>query len=581
MASSSTNPEVVPTPAKWSIVRSLDRALDGPRLVYTIGIAAVIITLILFLAFARRDYEQTRAGVVFQGQNVARLLSEHVASLFNSSDLVLRSAIRLAQSEAAGGSVTPTYQTHRALTSLADTAQHVGDIWIGDAAGDAIVTSAAYPAPELNAAGQSYFEAQRTGEVGLYITALSSSQFDQRSWIVMSRRLPAEDGTFEGFATVTVSPHTLYSFFGNLDIVDGTVIDLFTEELDVLVRRDASTDTIPFGAKIGDAFTFPEGGAPPSEVTTVSSDGVERLYLVDRVGTRDVFVSVGIPTQSIQATVIDRLAYLAIYGAAALFAILGLCSIALGRARQTVTAREALTAANATLEERVADRTANLEITNARLQDALGAKNAMLGEVNHRVKNSLQLISSLLNMQAHTVSDPKVQEHLTEAHHRVLTIARVHERLYQTDNVDSVEFGQYLKDLCATLATSLTSNARYCDIAVEADTVHLATDRVIPAALIVNELLTNSFKYSGIGGTATHLTVTSKLVDDGQTLRVSVADNGPGLPPDFAFDGASRGGFGSRMMPALARQLHGELQIIRHGGSDGGNEIALILPVKV
>ncbi|MGP1394740.1 MAG: sensor histidine kinase [Inquilinaceae bacterium] len=541
---------------------------------------AVIITVILFLAFARRDYEQTRAGVVFQGQNLARLLSEHTASLFNSSDLVLRSAMRLAQSEAAGGSVTPTYQTHRALVGLAETAQHVGDIWIGNADGDAIVTSAAYPAPGLSAVGRSYFEAQRTEDVGLYIASLPSSQFDQRSWIVMSRRLPSADGTFEGFATVTVSPHTLYSFFGNLDVADGTVINLFTADQDVLVRRDASTDTITLGAKIGDAFAFAEGGAPPSEVTTVSSDGVERLYLVDRVGTRDVFVSVGIPTQSIQTTVVDRLAYLAVYGAAALFAILALCSIALGRARQADAARKALKTANATLEERVADRTASLEITNARLQEALGAKNAMLGEVNHRVKNSLQLISSLLNMQAHTVNDPKVQEHLTEAHHRVLTIARVHERLYQTDNVDSVEFGQYLRDLCAALANSLTSDARYCDIAVEADTVQLATDRVIPAALIVNELLTNGFKYSGIGGTATHLAVTSKLVDNGQTLQVSVVDDGPGLPPDFALDGTSRGGFGSRMMPALARQLHGELQVIRHGGSDGGSEIALILPVK-
>lgn len=121
------------------------------------------------------------------------------------------------------------------------------------------------------------------------------------------------------------------------------------------------------------------------------------------------------------------------------------------------------------------------------LRRSIQQKDLMLKEVNHRVKNSLQLVSSLLRLESRQISDPVTRRHFDEACSRVATVARVHERLYKTDKVGVVEFGMFLRDLCADLAHSAMVEQGH-HIEVEADTHELPTDKVIPLALVVNEL---------------------------------------------------------------------------------------------
>jgi two-component sensor histidine kinase len=193
------------------------------------------------------------------------------------------------------------------------------------------------------------------------------------------------------------------------------------------------------------------------------------------------------------------------------------------------------------------------------LRRSIQQKDLMLREVNHRIKNSLQLVSSLLRLESRQISDPVTRRHFDEACARVTTIARVHERLYQTDKVGVVEFGQFLRDLCADLSHSVMIEQGH-HIEVSADTRELPTDRVIPLALIVNELVTNAVKYAYPAGT--HGAIRVEFVSAPNDVaaggfEVRVADDGVGLPPGF--DPAAVKSLGMRMISALLGQVGAEL----------------------
>jgi two-component sensor histidine kinase len=218
-----------------------------------------------------------------------------------------------------------------------------------------------------------------------------------------------------------------------------------------------------------------------------------------------------------------------------------------------------------TMAAALASRTAELveakqraEQRAAEAEAAERQKTVLLKEVNHRVKNSLQLVSSLLNLQANAVREDDVRHHFAAAAARVQTIARVHARLFQTDDVHTVEFGRYLKDLCADLEQSFSQSARP-HFHIDVVRLQLATDRVIPLALIVNELLTNVFKYAYPAGEEAHVRVESR--QSGDALLVEVSDEGAGLPADF--DPQRSGGLGMRLILALVTQLDARLDIAR------------------
>ena len=196
------------------------------------------------------------------------------------------------------------------------------------------------------------------------------------------------------------------------------------------------------------------------------------------------------------------------------------------------------------------------------LRRSIHQKDLMLREVNHRVKNSLQLVSSLLRLESRQIADPVTRRHFDEACARVATIARVHERLYKTDKVGVVEFGQFLRDLCADLSHSAMIEQGH-HIEVQADTRELPTDKVIPLALIVNELVTNAVKYAYPAGTHGVIRVQFRSAPDGG-FEVRVADEGVGLPPGF--DPAATKSLGMRMVHALLGQVGAELSCVSDGG---------------
>ncbi|WP_185961270.1 PAS domain-containing protein [Telmatospirillum sp. J64-1] len=206
------------------------------------------------------------------------------------------------------------------------------------------------------------------------------------------------------------------------------------------------------------------------------------------------------------------------------------------------------------------------------LQQALEQKNHLLREINHRIKNSLQLISSLLSLQSMQHADPVLRQQFNQACRRIGTVAQVHERLYRTEHMRSIEFGEYLRRLCAGVAQSMSTPTQVIDVIVTGDAVELPTDTVVPLALIANELVTNACKY---GALESDNLVRVDFRRDGDGYRLTVSDQGPGLPVDF--DPQRGKGLGMRLVQALVGQIEGQLE---HNAGGEGARMSVFFRVK-
>ncbi|SMF50659.1 Two-component sensor histidine kinase, contains HisKA and HATPase domains [Azospirillum oryzae] len=197
------------------------------------------------------------------------------------------------------------------------------------------------------------------------------------------------------------------------------------------------------------------------------------------------------------------------------------------------------------------------------LAAALQENRVLLDEVNHRVKNSLQIVANLLRTQALRHRSPEVREELLESSGRVLAIAEVHRRLYGEGAVyDTVELSDLIRSIAenAIPASGGGGGAGEPTISVAVGTPLAApVDTAVPVALIVNELLTNSYKHAFPDGRTG--TVRLDMEVEGNEVRIDVADDGIGLPDEVASTGG--GGFGLNTVRNLTRQIRGRLEIER------------------
>jgi two-component sensor histidine kinase len=206
------------------------------------------------------------------------------------------------------------------------------------------------------------------------------------------------------------------------------------------------------------------------------------------------------------------------------------------------------------------------------LKAALDRQQVLLKEISHRVKNSLQIVSAMLNLQANTVGDDILRAHLAEASGRVSAIGRAYERLSYDADVENINLGPYLKEVCA----DVISGHSPCTLDFEAvEEIQLDADRAISLALLVNELVTNAIKHGLAGRSDGHIWVRLALSKE-NTVVISVRDNGVGLPADF--DLGKRRGLGMRIVGALSKQLHAA---ISHRCDADGTEFVLTVPLQL
>src|SRR6516164_797662 len=205
------------------------------------------------------------------------------------------------------------------------------------------------------------------------------------------------------------------------------------------------------------------------------------------------------------------------------------------------------------------------------LKTALDRQQVLLKEITHRVKNSLQIVSSMLNLQAGTADDEVIRAHLTEASGRVSAIGRAYERLSYDADLENINLGPYLQEVCA----DAISGPSHCKLDFDAvQGIQLDPDRAISLALIVNELVTNAVKHALSDRSDGHIWVRLARRDE-NTALISVRDNGVGLPAGFDL-GKSRG-LGMRIVAGLSKQLGAA---ISHRGDVDGTEFVLMVPLQ-
>jgi len=219
------------------------------------------------------------------------------------------------------------------------------------------------------------------------------------------------------------------------------------------------------------------------------------------------------------------------------------------------------------LELRVEARTQSLRQANEQIEASLREKEVLLQEVHHRVKNNLQIITSFLDLQAGKIDDKKILEQLVESRNRILSMALIHDKLYQSSSLERIDFGAYVRNLVAELvdAYRIEPNVR---IEVEIEDLTLDIDAAIPCGLIVNELVSNAFKYAFEPDREGRLGVRMSREENGG-LALVVSDDGVGFPDGFALEGAST--LGMLVVRSLVRQLRGEMSL----GTGRGAEIRI------
>lgn len=199
------------------------------------------------------------------------------------------------------------------------------------------------------------------------------------------------------------------------------------------------------------------------------------------------------------------------------------------------------------------------------LHESLDQKDRLMREIHHRVKNNLQIISSLINMQMRTVEDGTTRDALEECKTRVLAMALIHEKLYQSKDYARVQFADYVRGLATTVFETAGVSERDVALQLAIDDVSLPIDRAIPCGLIINELITNSLKHGFKDGRTGTIWVTLSHLDP-TTLRLSVRDDGIGLSPGFTMPTAESTGIGLYLVKMLSRQLGATVVV---DGSDG------------
>jgi two-component sensor histidine kinase len=231
---------------------------------------------------------------------------------------------------------------------------------------------------------------------------------------------------------------------------------------------------------------------------------------------------------------------------------------------------------NAQLYERAQREIAERLRAEEQIRASLQEKELLLKEIHHRVKNNLQVISSLLNLQSKSIEEPSSLEMFKESQNRIRSMALIHEKLYRSDDLVRIDFGEYVRNLAAFLVRSYRSSAGPVSLKVDVRDVALGIDSAVPFGLIINELVSNALKHAfppdSLDGKQGE--ICAQLHSDSDCVTLIIRDNGVGVPKDFEFQHTES--LGMQLVNTLVNQLDGDIEL----NSNGGTEFKITFPTS-
>lgn len=210
---------------------------------------------------------------------------------------------------------------------------------------------------------------------------------------------------------------------------------------------------------------------------------------------------------------------------------------------------------NLRLDRIVQEKTSDLQKKTDDLERSLDQKNVLLKEVHHRVKNNLQIISSLLQIQSRGVQDEMAKKALQEGKDRIMTMAAIHQSLYQKETMSALEIRSFTNDVIKQIGDLYGANEWPVTFENHVEETYLEIDKAVPLGLILNELLTNSFKHAFRHVKEPKIVIASNKVDN--VLTITYRDNGPGLKEKMQISELTT--LGMSLITGLTEQINGKI----------------------
>jgi two-component sensor histidine kinase len=208
--------------------------------------------------------------------------------------------------------------------------------------------------------------------------------------------------------------------------------------------------------------------------------------------------------------------------------------------------------------DRLEEENERYRVAQERLEAALAEKELLLREVHHRVKNSLQVVSSTLALQAHRAADPATVAAYASVRDRLRAISLVHEKLYSVDAGDSLDLGDYTRDLAAELFRGYDPRGERAEVSVAAEAGDARMQFCVDFGLVLSEFIANAFKYALSPGRKGHISVA--LGREGPGVRLRVEDDGPGFPAGM--EPESVPSLGLQIAAGIAKKYGGGISLL-------------------
>lgn len=426
-----------------------------------------------------------------------------------------------------------------------------------DADGKVIASSIQNLPPDFSVRKRPEFIRHAAGEQGPLFTPVGSSAVTGSAVILISKRLNRPDGSFGGDIKIGFDYTILNSYLKELSSrYFGSTVQLI--DPNGLIILDSQSENPPTPAPLeAEALKSMEGTGPVS-LRYRSHDGVERIWIMQKLGEYPLYLRIGTDIKNIQKLwITDGVQYG--YGTAiAVATLLALGGIAMYYARREERSLFRLRAVNILLEERVEERTAILNEKSNALENALNERTILFQEIHHRIKNSLQVIASLVSLSSKGNTDPSAQAILDEIARRIRAIGQVHQTLYEQNALERVDLNAYLTSLINSEREVYGAKERGIEITITAEG-ELNLDTAVSVGLIVSEAVANSFKYAFEGRQDGKISVKA-IAKDGH-CHLSVTDDGNGFPKN------ARDGTGMMIIKTIARQRKATLKRVDGPGA--------------
>ncbi|MFW6131212.1 MAG: histidine kinase dimerization/phosphoacceptor domain -containing protein [Candidatus Aminicenantaceae bacterium] len=203
------------------------------------------------------------------------------------------------------------------------------------------------------------------------------------------------------------------------------------------------------------------------------------------------------------------------------------------------------------------------KLDEKKIQNSLREKETLLKEIHHRVKNNIQIISSLLRLQAKNIQNTKIADILKASQSRIKSMALVHEKLYQDEELSKINISNYIKSLVNSLFNMYKIDKKRIKVKLDLEELYINIDTAIPVGLIINEIVSNSLKHAFPENKKGNISIELfKGKKDKYILQIS--DTGIGLPQGF--DVYKTDTLGTSLIVDLTQQLEGTLNISHNNG---------------